>query len=199
MDPPTMELTLRRDDLSLRYFDPTQSLILPASPDGESIRIVNPILLALAPHLQTFLAPWKEPRGEFTLYELPARLDIGPQHTADMDFGGQLRLLGYDVVDGCAENGPCTLATYWQVTAPADGPRRIFLHAVDSAGEIISQNDRLGAPAEHWQTGDLIIQLLTLPETTEELRLGVYDPVSEVRLRTEGGGEYLVISTPVGQ
>jgi hypothetical protein len=155
--------------------------------------------LPSAPHLQAFLAPWAEPRGEFTLYELPARLDVGPQYTADGDFGGQLQLLGYDIVEGCAEDGPCSLATYWQVTAPADGLRRIFLHAVDDSGEIIAQDDRLGAPAEHWQTGDLIIQLLTLPETTEELRLGVYDPVSEARLRLEDGGEYLVISAPESQ
>jgi hypothetical protein len=82
--------------------------------------------------------------------------------------------------------------TYWQVTAPADGPGRIFLHAVDEAGEIVAQDDRLGAPAEHWQPEDVIIQLLTLPETTAELRLGVYDPASRRRL-TVDGAEYLVL------
>jgi hypothetical protein len=194
-----MELTLRRDDLSLRYFDPTQSVIIPASPDGQSIRIVTSAILPIEPSIGRLLAPWEQPMGEFTLYKLPARLDIGPENPVDVDFGEQLRFLGYDAPDGCAPGDPCALVTYWQVTAPADGPRRIFLHAVDSSGEIVAQDDRLGAPAEHWQAGDLIIQLLTVSETTDELRLGVYNPISEARLRTESGKEYLVINRPLGQ
>jgi hypothetical protein len=192
MDPPTMELTLRRDDLSLRYFDPTQGLIIPNSPDGQPIRIVAPTILPTAPSIRELLVPWERPMGEFTLYELPTRLDVGPEHPVDADFGGQLRFLGYDAPDGCAPGDPCTLVTYWQVTAPADGPRRIFLHAVDEAGEIVTQDDRLGAPAEHWQAGDIIIQLLTLPETTRELRLGVYDPTGGRRL-TVDGAEYIML------
>jgi hypothetical protein len=154
---------------------------------------VTPTILPISPFIKDLLAPWEEPQGEFTLYELPARLDIGPEHPVEADFGGQLRLLGYDTPDGCAPGGPCAFVTYWQVTAPADGPRRIFLHAVDESGEIVAQDDRLGAPSEHWQTGDLIIQLLTLPESTAELRLGVYDPADRRRLMVDGA-EYFVIS-----
>jgi hypothetical protein len=136
--------------------------------------------------------------GEFTLYELPARLDIGPENPVDVDVGGQMRFLGYDAPDGCAPGDPCALVTYWQVTAPADGPRRIFLHAVDSSGAIVAQDDRLGAPAEHWRPGDIVVQLLTLPESTEELQLGVYDPTDGRRL-TDGGVEYIVLPIGVGE
>ncbi len=194
MDPPTMELTLRRADLSLRYFDPTQSLIIPVSPEGQPIRIVTPAILPIAPAIAGLLAPWEQSHGEFTLYELPARLDIGPQQPADADFGGQLRFLGYDAPDGCAPGGPCILVTHWQVTTPADGPRRIFLHAVDGQGAIVAQDDRLGAPAEHWQAGDIVVQILTLPESTGELRLGVYNPADKQRLTTDEGAEYVVLS-----
>ena len=192
MDPPTMALTLRRDDLALRYFDPTQSVILPAAVDGQPSRIVLPTALPPAPYIRQLLAPWERPQGEFTLYELPARLDIGPQRALDADFGGELRLLGYDVVAGCDADGPCQLATYWQVTAAADGPRRVFLHAIDATGEIVAQDDRLGVPAEHWQAGDLFIQLLTLPQTGAEQRLGVYDPTDGRRLMTDSG-DYLIL------
>ena len=192
MDPPTMVLTLRRDDLALRYFDPTQSVILPAAVDGQPSRLILPTALPLAPHLRRLLAPWERQQGEFTLYELPARLDIGPQRALDADFGGELRLLGYDVVAGCDADGPCQLATYWQVTAAADGPRRVFLHAVDATGEIVAQDDRLGVPAEHWQAGDLFVQLLTLPRTAAEQHLGVYDPTDGRRLMTDGG-DYLIL------
>jgi hypothetical protein len=184
MDAPTMELSLRRDDLSLRYFDPTQSLILPAT-TGEPIRIVTPTALPLAPPLAAMFAPWEQPQGEFTLYEIPARLDLGPQVAADVDFGGKARLMGYDVVEGCAVGEPCTLLTYWQVTAPDGQPRRIFLHALDETGQIASQDDRLGAPAEFWQPGDVILQLLTIAQATDDLRLGIYDPQSGERVGEE--------------
>ena len=185
MDAPTMGLNLRRDDLSVRFFDPTQSVILPFTTD-EPIRIVTPTALPLAPLLAAMFTPWEQPHGEFTAYEIPARPDIGPQIAADAEFGGQVRLLGYDVVEGCMVGEPCTLLTYWQTAAPNGQPRRIFLHAVDEAGQIVAQDDRLGAPAEFWQPGDLIMQLLTLTETTEELRLGIYDPANGQRLMVDG-------------
>ena len=196
MDPPTMELTLRRDDLPLRYFDPTQSVILPAA-EGQPSRIVYPSALPLAPHLRQLLAQWEQPHGEFTLHELPARLDIGPQYAFDAGFGGELRFLGYDVVAGCDGGSPCELATYWQVTAPAGGSRRVFLHAIDAGGDIVAQDDRLGVPAEHWRTGDLFIQLLALPQTNGEIRLGVYDPAAiDGRRLTTNGAEYLLLDLP---
>ncbi len=194
MDPPTMELTLRRDDLSLRFFDPTQSLIVPASPGGEPIRIAIPSALPLAPPLRALVAPWEVDEGEFTRYAVPPDFTIMPDYAADVDFGGQLRFRGYEVIDGCEMGGPCSLLTYWEVIAPADGPRRLFLHAVDDAGQPVTQDDQLGAPAVHWQPGDVIVQLLSVPQSTAELRLGVYDPVSERRLITPDGVDHLVIS-----
>ena len=194
MDPPTMELTLRRDDLSLRFFDPTQSLILPTTPGGQMIRVVNPSALPLSPPLRALVAPWEVIQDEFTRYAIPADFAIVPDHTADVDFGGQLRFRGYDVIDDCAVGEACSLLTYWEVVAPADGPRRLFLHAIDGAGQPVTQDDRLGAPAAHWQPGDMIIQLLSVPKSTAELRLGVYDPVSKIRLITTDGADHVVIN-----
>lgn len=193
MDPPTMALALRRDDLSLRFFDPAQGLILPATADGRGARIVLPTALPLAPYLKSLVGQWERPRGEFTLYEIPESFTIAPRHAADIDFGGQLRLLGYDEADSCDRGGPCVLATYWQVIAPTDEPRRLFLHAVDEEGEIVAQDDRFGSPAAHWQTGDIIIQLLTLPDTAAALRLGVYNPATGARLKTPSGEEFVLI------
>ena len=199
MDPPTMALTLRRDDLSFRYFDPLQSLILPGSKVGESIRIVNPGLLPLAPYLQRLVARWEQPMGEFTLYELPGMLEIVPEALLETDFGDELQLIGYDTVSGCGSDEPCTLATYWRVTSAVGGPRRIFLHAVNGQGGIVAQDDRLGAPAEHWQPGDVVIQLLMLAETGDELRLGVYDPRTGQRLPTGEGEEFVVLELDGGR
>lgn len=194
MDAPTMELSLRRDDLSLRYFDPGQGVIIPAAREGEPIRIIIPSALPLPTPVDGMLAEWKRPMGEFTLYELPAQPVIAPQIGSDAIFGDELRLLGYETAGPCAPGAPCQVVTYWQVLAPSGGPRRIFLHAVDEAGQNAAQDDRLGAPAEYWQPGDVVIQLLTLPTTTGELRLGAYDPRDGRRLTRETGESFVVLS-----
>lgn len=193
MDPPTMALTLRRDDLSLRYFDPTQSLIIPASPEGQSIRIVTPSILPFAAALRELVQPWEQPHGEFTVYELPVQQAINPQNAAEATFGDRLAFLGYDVVSECLPETRCEIVTYWRVISPSNEPLRLFLHAVDSGGETVAQDDRLGVPAEHWQAGDIIAQLLTVETTTMEMRLGVYIPQTGERLTTRAGVDHIIL------
>lgn len=193
MDPPTMELTLHRDDLALRYFDPTQSLVLPKGTGAESIRIVTPSALPLAPYLRQLVAGGEQPMGEFVVFELAGTPAIQPETALARAFGGEVQLLGYDTISGCEMGESCALATYWQVLSVPTGPRRLFLHAVDAQGNLVDQDDRLGAPAEHWQPGDIIVQMLTVGETTADLRLGVYDPRDNRRFLTENGEEFVLL------
>ena len=199
MDPPTLELTLRRDDLRLAFFNPTESLILP-DPGGGAARLVRPAILPLAPELERLTGLWAVlPDGaatgrQFALYHYDVTPAIRPTVDADVVFGGEVRFLGYDPGPTCADStAPCTLTTYWRVMAPTGEPRRFFLHLVDPDGAPLAQDDRLGAPAEHWRADDIVVQLLTVPRTDGELRLGVYDPADGGRLLTPEG-EYLVIS-----
>ena len=194
MDPPTMVLTLRRDDLSLRYFDPTQSLIVPSSPDGQPFRIVKPTILPLATPLQEVVQAWEKQQGEYVLYEGPAQPPLVPRNPAGLVFGERLLFLGHDVVGGCRLGERCEIVTYWRVMAPPGEPLRLFLHAVGDGGETVAQDDRLGAPAEHWQTGDIVMQLLTVETTTPEMRLGVYNSQSGQRLTTEAGEDSILLS-----
>jgi hypothetical protein len=73
----------------------------------------------------------------------------------------------------------------------------MFLHLVDQDGQVIVQDDALGAPAEHWQRDDLLIQLFSIdvPVGAEatELRIGVYDPISGLRLTTEDGSDHVIL------
>jgi 4-amino-4-deoxy-L-arabinose transferase-like glycosyltransferase len=174
MDPPTMALSLRHNDVNLRYSG-ANTLIAPAGREGEAARLLRPTILPLAPQLEARLRGWgagPQAMGHFTLYTLPAPLPVAPQVSADILLGGELRFLGYDAPE------PDSLLTYWQVVAPATGARRFFLHRVDQAGNILAQQDSLDAPAIYWQPGDVIVQHHLLPATAESgrLHLGVYDP-----------------------
>jgi hypothetical protein len=199
MDPPTLELTLRRDDLRLAFFNPTESLILP-DPGGGVARLVRPTILPLATELEALTGPWTVlPDGaaagrQFALYRYEALPDIRPAVAAGVVYGGEVSLLGYDPGPGCTDPAAlCTLTTYWRVMAPTGEPRRFFLHLVGADGTVLAQDDRLGAPAEHWRAGDVVVQLLTLPQPGGQLRLGVYDPTDGRRLLTDSGKEYVVV------
>jgi hypothetical protein len=200
MDPPTMALSLQRDDLDLRFFDPLQSVIVPFAPAGEISRIIRPTVLPLAPSLETQLRAWRaSPRSieTFTLYELAGSPAPSPDIGQPVSFGGELTFLGFELAAPCEPRpaNTCEIVTYWQVEQPAGEARRFFLHLQESEGRIIAQDDRLGAPAEHWRPGDILLQQhwLTLPSSEEagtgpyEVQLGVYDPVSGRRLMTSEG------------
>ena len=203
MDPPTMALTLRRQDLALRFFDPRDAVILPA---GTNARLLHPTILPLAPLLAEQLATWGiQPvvQGSFTRYAVPQPPDVRPPFPAGesgVTFGDELRFLGFALAPNCtsAAEDDCQVITYWQVLAPAGEPRRIFLHVLDDANNIVTQDDRLNVPAAYWQPGDLILQQHTLdipslaPYT---LRLGVYNPSrpGSPPLATEDGTGYLLL------
>lgn len=200
MDPPTMELTLRRQNLALRYFNPAESLLLPAVSPGRTARLVWPAILPLAPSLEGIVGERQllpenaEVDRQFALAEYAVQPVPSPDVSADVTFSEELRFLGYDPATACAVTSrPCTLTTYWQVLEPPQGPRRIFAHVVNESGEIVAQDDRLGAPAEHWREGDLVVQVLNLPNVNGEIRLGVYDPQTGERLRTGDGHDFVVL------
>jgi 4-amino-4-deoxy-L-arabinose transferase-like glycosyltransferase len=198
MDPPTMQLTLRRDDLDLRYFgsdsetDPINTLILPQAGPGEDIRIFHPTVRPLAPALQTKLSQWGAAPTQyksFTSYTIRTTHYI-PNLTSPIPFNNEIRFLTYERVD----NG---LITIWQVLASTSEPRRFFVHALNASGDIIAQHDSLDAPAQYWQPGDMLVQYHPLDTTTAtQLRLGLYNPATCPacqNLPTDSGNEFILI------
>ncbi len=206
MDPPTMDLSLVREDLEIRYFDPSRGLIVPidSQPDSE-VSIVRPSSLPLDPYLEEIVASWGAPPktlGSFTLYDVPPDIAVDPEFATGIQYADELVFLGYDLLSSCLSGGDgsssdlnaCEFVTYWRVKEAVSGPRRIFLHLVDSKGNIVDQSDGMGAPAEHWQAGDLILQRHTLNlipgEDAPRLRLGVYNPETGLRLATGDGQQF---------
>ena len=197
MDPPTMALSMRRDDLDLRYFGsdsmsaPITTLIIPAG-EGE-VRLTRPFIRKLHPLLEEMLRQWDaEIHGYegFLLYTLPEFPSVRPAIPLHVDFGGELRLLGVDPL----ESGQ--MRSYWQVLAPTNEPRRFFLHAVAEEGRLLAQHDGLDAPALHWQPGDIIVQAHSLESEiplAAQLRLGVYDPQTGRRLLLSDGTDCLIL------
>ena len=210
MDPPTMQLTLRRDDLDLRYFgsdsetDPINTLILPQTGPGEDIRIFHPTVRPLAPALQSKLAQWgalPQTEATFTHYTVPSnQLSVNSEQSplsnlpisqSPIIFNNQIQLLSYEYLEQA-------LLTIWQVLAPTSEPRRFFVHALNQAGEIIAQHDGLDAPAVYWQPGDIVVQYHPLPisDNITTYRLGIYNPDTCPpcqNLHTEDGAEFFLI------
>jgi 4-amino-4-deoxy-L-arabinose transferase-like glycosyltransferase len=208
MDPPTMALTLRRDDLSLRYFHPSESLIVPDGGERPSL-ILHPTILELHPALTAQLLVWGAVPGagaESRRYELGPgwQTAVALRQPDGTVFGGELALLGYEWLSDCTEPGLCELVSIWRVLAPAGGERRLFWHVLDETGDLRAQHDGLGVPAVHWQPGDIVMQWhgvwLDLA-VSPTFRLGVYDPQTCVpgpcqNLPTETGDPYAAVSLP---
>lgn len=200
MDPPTMALTIRRDDLVLRYFEPTRTLLLPAE---QTVTLFRPAILPLDPHLERYLLDWGaavQPLGSLVQYRLSPP-SPQPAYLSPATFGGELRFLGYDQAGSCDPAAACQLVSFWQVVQPQSEQRRLFMHlltnegsaALDAQGKPI-QDDGLESNPAYWQAGDLLLyrHSLFIPENGPYwLGLGIYEPVSGRRLLTEDGQEYL--------
>jgi len=208
LDPETMFLSMRKQDLDLRFFGsdsmtlPITTIIVPEPENGA--RITRPTIRELGSGLEAQLVQWgalPQVMGNFVLYEIEEPLIVQPKHELQATFDDELQLLGFDSAAGgpvCSAE-KCSLLTYWRVLSPVIEPRRFFLHAVDDTGSVIVQFDALDAPAIHWRAGDLLIQEYLLDFETEvplELQLGVYDPSNGRRLPLAGGQDHISLKTP---
>ena len=118
---------------------------------------------------------------EFDVPELP--------HPLAADFGGEIRLLGYDMQ---LDEDVVTLTLWWQAaTAPAKDYKR-FVHLYDPATEnIVAQDDAMprawAYPTMWWAAGEVVSETVTLDASSVspgDYRLGVgwYDPATFDRL-----------------
>lgn len=196
LDPATMALYLRRDDLVLSHFgaqageDIIYTFLIPAADENGRSQIFYPTALPLDPFWLEKLAAWQaaaETNESFTHYTLSSTPAIHPQFPMDERFGDQLQFLGYSLEpEGCPSASPsCEVVTFWQVVGPISQPLRVFLQAVDQNGETIAEDYRWDTAEPqalwqpHWQPGDVIGQIHPLPlGNAVQLRLGLFDPYS---------------------
>ncbi|MCR4406985.1 MAG: 6-pyruvoyl-tetrahydropterin synthase-related protein [Anaerolineae bacterium] len=111
------------------------------------------------------------------------------QTRADVNFGGVMRLLGYDLVQNDDE---LQLMLHWQALSPMATDYRVFVHLFEPATErIVTQFDGMplnGAyPTSWWLPGEVVSDRITLslagvPAGDYRLGVGVYNPATVTRL-----------------
>jgi hypothetical protein len=209
-DPYILDLALRREDLALRCFDARRALLVPPEPSARlltpSSAPLDPYFAGLpgvdprerVTLLSDDLDPyyvvydWEPP---LTLAALRERAAVNTLDLAlPANFGAALELLGYDLrTPAVPAGGIVELVTLWQVTDPQalrssdaadpadiDAELVLFTHALDGAGTIVGQEDRVDAPSWDWQAGDVIAQIHRfpvqgdLPSGTITLEVGAY-------------------------
>ncbi|RLT34911.1 MAG: hypothetical protein DWI57_16055, partial [Chloroflexi bacterium] len=114
-------------------------------------------------------------------------------HVADASFGGQIRLLGYEIAaDAIVAGGPLTVTLAWQTERAMDVSYSLFLHLLDADGQIVAQRDGVPhdgqLPTSIWLPGEVVTDSYILqPEQpltqgTYTLITGLYEPSSGQRL-----------------
>ena len=101
------------------------------------------------------------------------------------EFGGQMRLLGYDLAQ---TDDALTLALHWQAIQAMITDYKVFVHLFDPATEnIVRQDDamplRNSYPTRWWAAGEVVSDAISLslagvPAGQYRLAVGVYDPTT---------------------
>ncbi len=141
------------------------------------------------------------------------RPDPTPQYALGGDFGGEVRLLGYDLSQPQLSGQPLIVTLYWQVLARPPGGRFVYVRLVDAQGHLWAKTDSppvMGLwPVSRWQPNMLAedAQELLIPAGTPpgsyRLEVGWYDPTSGQPLSAGGqplgqGGGLLLGEVQVG-
>ncbi len=129
-----------------------------------------------------------------------------PQNTASVNFAQAIELIGYDLTPTTLSSQPSNqptnqpashptnqpsnqLTLYWQSLAPVSADYVVFIHLLDSAGNILAQADapptNNAYPTSWWAPGEVIADHHLLPAVPEAktIRLGLYDLNSGQRVR----------------
>ena len=115
------------------------------------------------------------------------------QARLDVSFGGQIRLLGYDL---SREEEALRLELHWQARQQMEGDYKVFVHLFDPVTEeIVAQDDAMPRqnqyPTSWWAEGEVVSDEITIslkdaPPGRYRLALGVYDPQTMDRLAAVG-------------
>ena len=125
--------------------------------------------------------------------------DVSIAHTLEANFGGSVRLLGYEVETmSLKPGGMLYLALYWQAREPVERRYKVFTHVLgevfnaESANFLWGQQDNepVGGtrPTPTWRPGEVIADSYAIslhpkaPAGSYAIEIGLYDPATGERL-----------------
>jgi len=122
-------------------------------------------------------------------------------HSAGADFGGNIRLLGYDVDPGSLEpGGEFTVVLHWQALATMDTSYTTFVQLLDENGTLRAQRDAIPGdgtlPTTGWAPDEVVSDRLTI-QLGGEIPAGRYTPV--VGIYDAATGQRLPVSGDAGR
>jgi len=180
---------LGTNDVTLRWFDGGQAVVVPAG--GEPVWLLLRGEDELHPTLRPYLVyagTAEAIGGGYRLYRAEARPPVAERpmqldgHTVYASDGSRAEFDGQTVH---------TVTVWRQAAAPR--PAKIFVHVLDESGRIAAQWDGVGAAWEGWHEGDTLIQAasVTLPDDLSpgvyRVVAGLYDPTTNQRWRFADG------------
>jgi len=129
-----------------------------------------------------------------------AKLPLAPRVAQAVDFGGQIRLMGYTLpVERIRPGETLYVYLYWQAIAPPNADYKVFVQLLDGRDQIVAQQDLIAGAAEyptsHWPVGAWVRNrfLLTVrsdaPTGTYRLITGLYNPGTLIRLPVCGANQ----------
>jgi hypothetical protein len=203
LEPLALSFDLKRQDIAPRWFDAEWALVFPRG-GGSRIALLsfphaNPLL---APLLPPQVAEYHNPPTDqlaFRIYQdeaAPGSRGAAPDGAPG--FGLRLTLVKAALPVAPPAGGEGWLATTWRVDGPLTGPLRLFVHLLDSSGQMMGNDDRLNVLVESLRPGDVFVQLNRLPRPAQatcapcRIRVGVYNPDTGERLRTDTGDSVIL-------
>jgi hypothetical protein len=135
-----------------------------------------------------------QPSATFGRVKVASSEEVGQgiEHRVSFDLGQAISLVGYDLVGKPSAGDEVTLVLYWSCSAPVDKDYAVFVHLVDSAGQLWAQHD--GQPRDNayptslWGAGEIVrdqhqLSLpFDLPAGGYEIHVGMYSADTMLRL-----------------
>jgi hypothetical protein len=140
------------------------------------------------------LLAWVKVKPPFEPDQLPIR------NSLQVNLGGQVTLLGYDVSPEVVQPGQfLDLTLYWQARRPMTEDYTVFTHLIAADGRIVAQQDNQPAegryPTSIWDTGEIVVDRYHLtiapdaPGGEYHLEVGMYLLATLERLKVASGDE----------
>jgi hypothetical protein len=129
------------------------------------------------------------------------------QYAQAAQFGDLAQLLGYDLKsDALSPLRPLELTLYWRAlnTEPLTTPYTVFTQILAPDGHLVAQHDAPpNPPVTQWVPGQVVSDRHSINVVDPAYRgpatliVGWYNSASVERLPVQGGGDYVMLATPV--